>query len=121
MSVRVDAGPQLSASLKGALAMLLICGISAPALAQAQDQNQVDLQLALMVDASGSVNQVASNAEARLCGGAAQSARAAAPFWAGASQSIALTMVQWTGPFLQVPVLPWTLLKDEASVISARR
>ena len=58
-------------------------------------------------------------AEARLRGGAAQSARAERHRSAAAPQSIALSMVQWTGPFLQVAVLPWTLIKDEASIMSA--
>jgi hypothetical protein len=30
----------------------------------------------------------------------------------GATQAIAVTMVQWTGPALQIQVLPWTLIKD---------
>ena len=31
------------------------------------------------------------------------------------TQSIAVTMVQWTGPLLHVVVADWTLIKDEAS------
>jgi hypothetical protein len=30
----------------------------------------------------------------------------------GAMQAIAVTMVQWTGPALQIQVLPWTLIND---------
>jgi hypothetical protein len=33
----------------------------------------------------------------------------------GATQAIAVTMVQWTGPALQIQVLPWTVLKDAAT------
>jgi hypothetical protein len=33
----------------------------------------------------------------------------------GATRSIAVTMVQWTGPALQVQVVPWMLVKDAAS------
>jgi hypothetical protein len=36
----------------------------------------------------------------------------------GRRQSIAVTMMQWSGPFLQAQVLPWTLLKDLATVKS---
>jgi hypothetical protein len=34
----------------------------------------------------------------------------------GGQQSIAVTMVQWTGPFLQAQVVPWTRISDLASV-----
>ena len=30
----------------------------------------------------------------------------------GATQAIAVSMVQWTGPALQIQVLPWTLIND---------
>jgi hypothetical protein len=33
-----------------------------------------------------------------------------------ATQSIAVTMMQWTGPELPVQTVEWTLVKDEASV-----
>ena len=34
----------------------------------------------------------------------------------GIDRAIAVTMTQWTGPALQIQVMPWTLLKDEATV-----
>ena len=37
----------------------------------------------------------------------------------GRTRSIAIAMVQWTGPYLHAPVLPWTLIKDDASIKSA--
>jgi hypothetical protein len=33
----------------------------------------------------------------------------------GANQSIAVTMFQWTGPRLQVQVVPWMVVRDAAS------
>src|SRR5262245_18817307 len=36
----------------------------------------------------------------------------------GTRQSIAVTMVQWTGPALQIVVVPWLLIKDEASMLA---
>jgi hypothetical protein len=33
----------------------------------------------------------------------------------GSTGSIVVTMVQWTGPAMQVQVVPWTLIKDKAS------
>jgi hypothetical protein len=34
---------------------------------------------------------------------------------AGSAGAIAVTMVQWTGPRLQIQVVPWALVSDEAS------
>src|SRR5258705_324667 len=36
----------------------------------------------------------------------------------GSRQAIAVTMVQWTGPALQVQVVPWMLVNDEASMLA---
>jgi hypothetical protein len=96
-------------------AALLGCGVAAPAAAQ----TTVDLQLALMVDASGSVNQYRFELQKRGYVDALRNPRVLSAILGGRTQSIAATMVQWTGPFLHVEVLPWTLLKDEASIKSA--
>ena len=82
----------------------------------ASAQTSVDLQLALMVDASGSVNQYRFELQKRGYVAAFRNPRVLAAMVGGRTQSIAVTMVQWTGPFLHVQVLPWTLIKDEASV-----
>ena len=82
----------------------------------ASAQTSVDLQLALMVDASGSVNQYRFELQKRGYVAAFRNPRVLAAMIGGRTQSIAVTMVQWTGPFLHVQVLPWTLIKDEASV-----
>ena len=34
----------------------------------------------------------------------------------GSTQRIAVTMLQWTGPVLQVQVVPWRLISGEASM-----
>jgi hypothetical protein len=130
MRARVDASlssppqsprPARSALRHGACAVLLGCLLSAPALAQNQSPNQVDLQLALMVDASGSVNQMRFELQKRGYVAALRNPRVLGAILGGGKASIAITMVQWTGPFLHVPVLPWTLLKDEDSVLSAAK
>src|SRR5436190_22217899 len=103
-------------------AVALCCGVSVglglagPASAQ---KAEVDLQLALMVDASGSVNQYRFQLQKRGYVDALRNPKILAAILGGRSQSIAISMVQWTGPFLHVQVLPWTQLKDEASVKSA--
>jgi Protein of unknown function (DUF1194) len=98
-----------------AAALLWACAIGTPAMAQ----TAVDLQLALMVDASGSVNQTRFELQKRGYVAALRNPRVLQAILGGRTQSIAVTMVQWTGPFLQRQVLPWTLFKDEASIKSA--
>jgi hypothetical protein len=79
-------------------------------------QSNVDLHLVLAVDVSGSVN--AQRFELQKMGyvTAFQNRRVLNAISAGRHQSIAVTMMQWSGPFLQSQVVPWTVLKDEASL-----
>jgi hypothetical protein len=85
----------------------------------ARAQPEVDLQLVLAVDVSGSVNPARFELQKMGYVAAFQNRRVLAAILSGRRQSIAVTMMQWSGPFLQAQVLPWTLLKDEASVKSA--
>ncbi len=87
-------------------------GLGWPALAEPA----VDLQLVLAVDASGSVNQPRFRLQQQGYATALLNPQVLKSILAGAEQAIAVTMVQWTGPFLHVQVVPWTLLKDTASV-----
>jgi hypothetical protein len=124
MPDRLDTGPSRRPGRRpwreAALA-ILVGALSTPALAQSKDDNQADLQLALMVDASGSVNQVRFELQKRGYVAALRNPRILGAILGGRRASIAITMVQWTGPLLHVQVLPWTLLKDEASVLSAAK
>jgi hypothetical protein len=81
----------------------------------AQAQTTVDLQLVLAVDTSGSVNQTRFELQRRGYAAAFRHPRVLDAIRSGATGSIAVTMVQWTGPMLQVHALPWTLLKDRAT------
>ena len=115
MKARRDAlrrSTPLGRRLRWAATMLLGVGLCTPACAQ----TAVDLQLALMVDASGSVNQYRFELQKRGYVDAFRNPKVLSAILGGRTQSIAVSMVQWTGPFLQVQVLPWTLIKDEASV-----
>jgi hypothetical protein len=120
MTARIEAGRRLSWWL-GVASALLAVGINASASAQSQQANRVDLQLAFMIDASGSVNQPRFELQKRGYVAALRNPRVLGAILGGRRASIAITMVQWTGPFLHVPVLPWTLLKDEDSVLSAAK
>jgi uncharacterized protein DUF1194 len=92
------------------LALSIGCG------ARASAQTAVDLQLILAVDASGSVDQRRFDLQKRGYAAAFRNPRVLrAVRSAGPAGAIAVTMVQWTGPLLQVQVVPWTLIKDEAS------
>jgi hypothetical protein len=80
-----------------------------------QAQTAVDLQLVLAVDTSGSVNQTRFELQRRGYAAAFRHPRVLNVIRSGSTGSIAVTMVQWTGPLLQVHALPWTLLKDQAT------
>ena len=95
-----------------ALALAALLAMTTPARAQAV----VDLQLVLAVDASGSVSQQRFELQKQGYVAAFRNPRLLAAIRAGTTQSIAVTMVQWTGPVLQVQVLPWTRIGDEASM-----
>src|SRR5262245_53923909 len=88
--------------------LLLACSAYAPAFAQ----TPVDLQLVLAVDASGSVDQRRFELQQQGYVAAFRDPRVLRAIQSGATQTIAVTMVQWTGPALQLQVLPWTLIKD---------
>ncbi len=81
----------------------------------ARAQQPVDLQLVLAVDASGSVNQRRFDLQKQGYASAFRSARVLNAIRSGMSQAIAVTMIQWTGPRLQIHVVPWMVVKDEAS------
>src|SRR5690348_12473576 len=84
-------------------------------LGAAYAQGKVDLQLILAVDASGSVNQTRFDLQKQGYAAAFRTQQVLNAIRTGPSQSIAVTMVQWTGYRMQVHVVPWTLIKDEAS------
>jgi hypothetical protein len=80
-------------------------------------QTQVDLQLVLAVDASGSVSEARFELQKRGYVAAFRNPRLLRAVQSGATQSIAVTMMQWTGPALQVHVVPWMIVRDEASML----
>ena len=82
----------------------------------ARAQTQVDLQLVLAVDASGSVSMARFELQKQGYAAAFHHPRVQRAIRSGATGSIAVTMFQWTGPSMQMLVIPWTLIKDEASV-----
>jgi hypothetical protein len=76
----------------------------------------VDLRLVLAVDASGSVNQERFEIQKSGYEAAFRNIRVLRAIQSGAHGKIAVTMVHWTGPALQVQVMPWWVIRDEASM-----
>jgi hypothetical protein len=99
---------------RGAAALLLAAIIPIPATAQ----DQVDLNLVLAVDASGSVDFTRFELQRRGYVAAFRNSQVLQAIRGGANQSIAVAMFQWTGPRLQAQIVPWTLVRDDASANS---
>lgn len=89
--------------------------LNRPARAQTSVLPTTDLILVLMVDTSGSVNQRRFELQRRGYADAFRSKQVLDAIRGQSTGSIAVTMVQWTGPGMQWPAVPWTLIKDEAS------
>lgn len=103
-------GVRLRRRLLIAWAVALLAVVSGPSRGQG-----VDLSLVLAVDASGSVDQRRFELQKQGYAAAFRSPRVIKAIRSGSSQAIAVTMVQWTGPFMQNQVIGWTVIKDEAS------
>src|SRR5262245_29746158 len=98
-----------------AAVFLLVC-LAAPAAAQRAPASQyVDLALVLAVDASGSVDRVRFELQKQGYVAAFRHPRVLQAVQSGPTQSIAVIMMQWTGPALQVVAVPWTKISDAAS------
>ena len=78
-------------------------------------QSTVDLNLVLAIDASGSVDDDRFDLQKRGYAQAFVSQRVLDAIRNGNYQSIAISMIQWTGPTLQVVMVPWTVVRDRAS------
>jgi hypothetical protein len=85
------------------------------------ESRPVDLQLVLAVDASGSVDATRFELQRRGYADAFASPRILKAIRSGPLQAIAVTMVQWTGPSLQVQVVGWSVIEDEASAVAFAR
>lgn len=75
----------------------------------------VDLELMLAVDASGSVSQQRFTLQKQGYERAFRDPRVLRAVRNGLSARIAVSMFQWTGPHLQAEVTPWMPVSDEAS------
>jgi len=97
------------------LALLLTSTFVGPAAAQRAAGQAVDLALVLAVDASGSVDQVRFELQKQGYVAAFRHPRVIGAIQSGPTQAIAVIVMQWTGPALQVTAVPWTRISDAAS------
>jgi hypothetical protein len=79
-------------------------------------QTAVALALVLAVDASGSVSNGRFELQKQGYAAAFRNRQVLNSIRALTTQSIAVSMMQWTGPELHVLTVDWMLAKDEASV-----
>jgi hypothetical protein len=98
------------------LLALQVCAILAVVCAPAQAQKPVDLELVLAVDVSGSVSDERFALQQRGYVSAFRDSRLLQAIRSGSA--IAVTMTQWTGPGMQVVVVPWSLISDEGTMLA---
>ena len=79
-------------------------------------QTDVALALVLAVDASGSVSDDRFELQKQGYAAAFRNRQVLNSIRSLITQSIAVTMMQWTGPELHVQTVEWRVAKDEASV-----
>ena len=94
--------------IASAVLISIVLGLARPALADA-----VDLRLVLAVDASGSVNETRFELQKQGYAAAFRNPRVLNAIRSGALGKIAVTIMQWTGPALQVQVIPWTAISNQ--------
>jgi hypothetical protein len=106
-------GQPIAARLRGILAALVLT--LAWALAAAAQQ-KVDLELILMVDGSGSVDENEFLLQRLGYAQALRNPRVLSAIRNGPLGRIALAYVEWSGPELKVPIVDWTVIYDRASI-----
>jgi hypothetical protein len=94
--------------------LLTLAAIAGPGRAE----TPVDVELVLAIDVSGSVSDDRFALQQRGYAAAFRDSRLLQAIRSGATRSIAVTMTQWTGPALQIQVLPWSMISDEASMLA---
>ena len=95
-------------------ASLALRGKSFAAAAPA-NPSEVDVDLVLAIDASGSVEDDRFELQKRGFARAFRDPKVLQAIHAGDRQSIAVMMFQWTGPPLQENVVPWLVISDAIS------
>ncbi len=87
-----------------------------PALAQKAPSHAVDLELILMADGSGSVDDEEFILQRRGTAKALRDPAIIKAIRGGILGRIALSYVEWSGPELKVPIVDWTVIQSEADI-----
>ena len=98
---------------RGLLASAALLCVTEPARAA-----EIDLLLALAVDASGSVSESRFILQRQGYADAFRAPRLHQAVRSGPAGAIAVTMFQWTGPQLHAEVAPWTRLATPADALA---
>ncbi len=101
--------------MRNIIRILAVLAATLVAPSSAQSPQSVDLALVLAVDASGSVDQVRFELQKQGYVAAFRHPRVIGAIQSGPAGAIAVIMMQWTGPALQVTAVPWTKISDAAS------
>jgi hypothetical protein len=96
--------------------LLLAVFLASPSLARAEGQ-QVDLALVLAVDCSRSIDDSEFALQVQGYAEAFRHPSVLRAIQSGTHRSIAVTYVQWAGPFLQNQAVGWTLINDGESAL----
>lgn len=83
----------------------------------AHAQQKVDLELILMVDGSGSVDENEFILQRLGYAQALRNPRVLSAIRNGPLGRIALSYVEWSGPNLKVPIVPWMVVSDAAAIM----
>jgi len=97
--------------------MVSLALLAAPVAAQ----QKVDLELILMVDGSGSVDDDELLLQRLGYAQALRNPRVISAIGSGPLGRIAIAYVEWSGAVLKVPIVPWTVLSDRASIEAVAR
>jgi hypothetical protein len=104
------------ATTRTTLSYLLHCGVLVLFLAMprpAQATESADLLLVLAIDASNSVSDDRFELQKQGYAAAFRNPQVIKAIMSGDTQSIAVTMIQWTGPFTNVQMVPWIMVNDK--------
>ncbi len=77
----------------------------------------VDVNLVLALDASGSVSDDRFELQKQGYAAAFRNPKVLTAIRSGDHRAISVSMLQWTGPTLHVIVVPWMTVKDQKSVL----
>ncbi|MFT5539249.1 MAG: hypothetical protein ACI82H_000766 [Alphaproteobacteria bacterium] len=108
--------PTLALTRRSFLFLTLAAFLALLAPPQATAQQKVDLELILMADGSGSVDEGEFTLQRLGYARALRNPRVLSAIRNGPLGRIALSYVEWSGHFLKAVIVPWTVVKSAADM-----